>query len=101
MATAVFRSLSRVARLELVSDKLVARADAVARLDVEVELVCVELELKADDISFNADWRSVSPCDTEPDGDAPATAVEPAVEEDDDVSPDAPMLCREVKSARI
>jgi hypothetical protein len=101
----VLRSLSRVARLELVSARLDADVDVVAaavdRLDVEAVLVCEELALNALEISFSADCRFVRSCDSAPSGDAPVTAVDPEEVEAGAAAADAPVLCREVKSANI
>ena len=106
MATAP-RSLSRVARLELVSDRLDVKVDDVAEavdtLDVEVdeEAPCDELDLTAVEISFSADCRVVRSCESELAEEAPVTPVEAVELVDDALSPDDPVLCREVKRASI
>jgi hypothetical protein len=87
-----------VARLELV--RLDDVVDVVDRLEVEVELVWLVLELRAFEISCNAVFRSVNPWlnaeDWDEDEEMPDVAEAAAGEDDDDVSAEAPTLCSEV-----
>jgi len=98
-------SLSRVARLELVSVRLDVKVDDVAEavdtLDVDEEAPCDELELNALEISFSADCRLVRSCDSELPEDAPVALVVADEFVVDALSPDDPVLCREVRSASI
>ena len=95
------RSLSKVARLELVSVRLDVRvedvADAVDTLDVDEEAPPDEPECTALEISFSADCRVDRSCDNELAEEAPVTPVDVEELVEDELSPDAPVLCREVR----
>ncbi len=91
--------------MELVSVRLDVKvdevADAVATLDVDEEAPCDEPELKALEISFSADCSLVRSCESDPAEEAPATPVDADELVVDALSPEDPVLCREVKRASI
>jgi hypothetical protein len=90
-----------VARLELVRVRLDDAVVVVARLDVEVELVWLALESRAPEISRNAVFRSVKPWFSDEDEEALDEAEAAADVVDDDASPEAPVLCSEVRRDSI